>query len=49
MFSDASKDAFGTTVYLHEINNDGDISVSLLFGISKVTPTHSTSTNTLEL
>lgn len=42
-FSDASKDAIGTAVYLREINSEGDISVSLLFGRSKVAPTHSTS------
>ena len=48
-FSDASKDAIGTAVYLREINSEGDISVSLLFGRSKIAPTHSTSILRLEL
>ena len=48
-FSNASKDAIGTAVYLREINSEGDISVSLLFGRSKIVPTHSTSIPRLEL
>ena len=48
-FCDASKDAIGTAVYLREINSEGDISVSLLFGRSKIAPTHSTSIPRLEL
>ena len=36
-------------MYLREINSEGDISVSLLFGRSKVAPTHSTSIPRLEL
>ena len=49
MFSDASKDAIGTAVYLREINSEGGIRVSLLFGRSKIAPTHSTSIPRLEL
>lgn len=48
-FADASKEAIGTAVYLPEINTEGDISVSLLFGRSKIAPTHSTSIPRLEL
>ena len=48
-FSDASKEAIGAAVYLREFNNDGVVSVSLLFGRSKMAPTHTTSIPRLEL
>ena len=48
-FADASKEAIGTAVYLRETITKGDISVSLLFGRSKIAPTHSTSIPRLEL
>ena len=48
-FSDASKEAMGAAVYLREFNNDGVVSVFLLFGRSKMAPTHTTSIPSLEL
>ena len=48
-FSDVSKEAIGAAVYLREFNNDGVVSVSLLFGRSKMAPTHTTSIPRLEL
>lgn len=48
-FADASKEAIGTAVYLRETNSGGDVSVSLLFGRSKIAPTHSASIPRLEL
>ena len=37
-FSDASEEAVGTAVYLREIDTEGSVGVSLLFGPSKVAP-----------
>ena len=48
-FSDASKEAIGTAVYLREFDSGGEISVSLLYGRSKIAPVHSTSIPRLEL
>ena len=48
-FSDASKEAIGTAVYLREVDGEGEISVSLLYGRSKIAPVHSTSIPRLEL
>ena len=48
-FSDASKEAIGTAVYLREVDGGGEISVSLLYGRSKIAPVHSTSIPRLEL
>lgn len=48
-FSDASKEAIGTAVYLREVNGGGEINVSLLYGRSKIAPVHSTSIPRLEL
>ena len=47
--SDASKEAIGTAVYLREVDGGGEISVSLLYGRSKIAPVHSTSIPRLEL
>lgn len=48
-FSDASKKAIGTAVYLREVDTGGEISVSLLYRRSKIAPIHSTSIPRLEL
>ena len=49
VFSDASKESIGTAVYLREVDGGGEISVSLLYGRSKIAPVHSTSIPRLEL
>ena len=49
VFSDASKDAIGASVYLRLIGNKGEISTTLLFGQSRVAPAQSTSIPRLEL
>ena len=48
-FADASKDAIGTSVYLKQVNERGEISVALVFGQSKVAPSQPTSIPRLEL
>jgi hypothetical protein len=48
-FSDASKDAIATAVYLKQVNEEGEISVSMAFGQSKVAPTQPTRIPRLEL
>ena len=48
-FSDTSKEAIGTAVYLREFNSGGEISILLLYGRSKIAPVHSTSIPRLEL
>ena len=48
-FSDASKDAIGAAVYLRQVNEKGEVSISLLFGQSKVAPVQTTSIPRLEL
>ena len=48
-FSDAGQEAIGTAVYLREVDCVGEISVSLLYGRSKIAPVHSTSIPRLEL
>lgn len=48
-FSDASKDAIGTAVYLRQVSKDGEISVSLVCGQAKVAPIQPTSIPRLEL
>ena len=48
-FSDASKDAIATAVYLKQINEKGEIGVSLAFSQCKVAPTQPTSIPRLEL
>ncbi len=48
-FSDASKDAIATAVYLKQVNEKGEIGVSLAFSQCKVAPTQPTSIPRLEL
>ena len=48
-FSDTSKEAIGTGVYLREVNGGGEISISLLHRRSKIAPVHLTSISRLEL
>ena len=48
-FSDTSKEAIGTAVYLREVDCVGEVSISLLYGRSKIAPVHSTSIPRLEL
>ena len=39
-FSDASKDARGTAIYLRQFNRNGEVSVALALGQAKVAPIH---------
>ena len=48
-FSDTSKEAIGTAVYLREVNGGGEIRVSLLYIWSKIARVHSSSIPRLEL
>ena len=48
-FSDASKNAIGAAVYLRLFNDQGETSVSLVYGQAKVAPIHPTSIPRLEL
>ena len=48
-FSDASKEAVGVAAYLKQLNQKGEVSVSLVFGQAKVAPIRPTSIPRLEL
>ena len=48
-FSDASKDAIGTAVYLSQTNEKGEICTALIYGQSKVAPAQVSSIPRLEL
>jgi hypothetical protein len=48
-FSDASENGYGACVYLRSTYSNGDVSVSLLLGKSKVAPLKQLSTPRLEL
>ena len=48
-FSNTSKEVIRTAVYLREVNGEGEISVSLLYGRSKIAPVHSTNILRLKL
>ena len=48
-FSDASKNAIAAAVYLRLFNDQGETSVSLVYGQAKVAPIHPTSIPRLEL
>ena len=48
-FSDASQDSIGVAVYLRLLDNNGKVSIALIFGQSKVAPLSTTSIPRLEL
>ena len=48
-FSDASEDAIGAAVYLHQVNGRGENCTALVFGQSRVAPIQITSIPRLEL
>ena len=48
-FSDASQDAIGTAVYLHQFNEENKVSMALVYGQARVAPLNPTSIPRLEL
>ena len=48
-FADASEAGYGTASYIRQVNENGDISVSLLMGKSRVTPMRTNTIPKLEL
>ena len=48
-FSDASEDAIGAALYLHQVNDTGENRTALVFGQSRVAPIQTTSIPRLEL